>query len=680
MDVQQFLTEFGHIANAPKGVVQLRQMIYQLAVTGSLTPRDDKSTTASHLLFSIEQERQRLIHAKKYKRMLELESESVRPPKGIILPASWRWSRLLDVGEINPRNSASDDLLAAFVPMSGVSLSHRAPIVAETRRWGQIKKGYTHFANGDVVLAKITPCFENGKGAVIEKLPGDAGIGAGTTELLVFRPIHAGVLPAYIYLFLRSPLFMVEGERSMTGTAGQKRIPTDYFATRAFPLPPTEEQARIVVKVDELMALCDQVEAQQQERRNLQNTLRQANLQVLASSQSSNDLQENWQRLQLNFAHLFSVPKDVEDFRLLTMNLAVRGRLTEQRDEDEPSTFLLERIANEQQQLVLDRRMKRPKPLPEIDTTDFPFGLPKGWSWARFPELGIFGRGKSRHRPRNDPRLFSPGIYPLVQTGEVARSRGLIREYHSKYSEVGLEQSKLWPKGTLCITIAANIADVAILGFDACFPDSVVGFIPSAEIRDEVEYFLIFMQTARNRLLEFAPSTAQKNINLEILNSVLIPVPPVSEIKRILEKVRGINLLCDRLKSDRLKALELGRDLSVAAVATLTGITTEQEEKTSVKAPQTELLAPLRLGVPPDAKVQAPLATLLARHNGEMSARDLWQRFGGEIDAFYAQLKIEVAHGWVDDPTYELDAKAPDSPKKYPDGAQVAKMKITEEA
>ena len=103
-----------------------------------------------------------------------------------------------------------------------------------------MRKGYTHFANGDVVLAKITPCFENGKAAVMANLTN--GFGAGTTELHVVRPITGGVEPGYIYIFLRSPYFKTIGERHMTGTAGQKRLPTEYFATRPFPLPPLAEQ------------------------------------------------------------------------------------------------------------------------------------------------------------------------------------------------------------------------------------------------------------------------------------------------------------------------------------------------------------------------------------------------------------------------------------------------------
>lgn len=141
MDAQQFVAEFGHIAHAPGGLANLRRMIYQLAVTGSLTPRGESAEDAGLLLARIGEERQRLVRAKKYKRMLELESEPVRSPPGIVLPTTWRWTRLLDIGEINPRNDAPDEQLSAFVPMSGVPQLHRAAIVAETKRWGDIKKG-----------------------------------------------------------------------------------------------------------------------------------------------------------------------------------------------------------------------------------------------------------------------------------------------------------------------------------------------------------------------------------------------------------------------------------------------------------------------------------------------------------------------------------------------------------
>lgn len=125
----------------------------------------------------------------------------------------------------------------------------------QERKWSEIKKGFTHFQDDDVVLAKITPCFENGKSCVIRGLPNQ--IGAGTTELHVFRNKYAKTFPEYVLSFLKSPLFFSVGIPKMTGTAGQKRVPTEYFSSTPFPLPPLAEQHRIVSKIDQLMALCN---------------------------------------------------------------------------------------------------------------------------------------------------------------------------------------------------------------------------------------------------------------------------------------------------------------------------------------------------------------------------------------------------------------------------------------
>jgi type I restriction enzyme S subunit len=207
----------------------------------------------------------------------------------------------------------------------------------------------------------------------------------------------------------------------------------------------------------------------------------------------------------------------------------------------------------EKARLVTEGKAKRQDALPEIDLDHAPFDLSDGWAWGRFPEIGTFGRGKSKHRPRNDPALFDGGDHLLIQTGDVARSKGVIETYTSKYNDFGLSQSFKWPKGTLCITIAANIADSGILSFDACFPDSVVGFLP-ASMFDNARYFEYFVRTAKANLLEFAPATAQKNINLEILTQVLIPIPPLAEQHRIVAKVDELMALCDELEASLTNA------------------------------------------------------------------------------------------------------------------------------
>lgn len=140
------------------------------------------------------------------------------------------------------------------------------------------------------------------------------------------------------------------------------------------------------------------------------------------------------------------------------------------------------------------------------------------------PQLGEFGRGVSKHRPRNAPELLG-GKYPLIQTGEVANSELYISSYENTYSEFGFKQSKMWKSGTLCITIAANIAKTAILAFDACFPDSVVGFVANEKTNNIfIHYWFGFFQ----QILEAqAPESAQKNINLKILSELEVIVPPI---------------------------------------------------------------------------------------------------------------------------------------------------------
>ena len=141
------------------------------------------------------------------------------------------------------------------------------------------------------------------------------------------------------------------------------------------------------------------------------------------------------------------------------------------------------------------------------------------------PELGELGRGVSKHRPRNAPELLG-GKYPLIQTGDVANANLYIYVYNATYSEIGFKQSKMWNKGTLCITIAANIAKTAILTFDSCFPDSVVGFNANDKTNNIfIHYWFSFFQAI---LEEQAPESAQKNINLKILSELKVIVPPIA--------------------------------------------------------------------------------------------------------------------------------------------------------
>ncbi len=170
-------------------------------------------------------------------------------------------------------------------------------------------------------------------------------------------------------------------------------------------------------------------------------------------------------------------------------------------------------------------------------------------------EIAEVKRGKSKHRPRNDKSLFG-GKYPFIQTGEIrAVNGGIIKKFTNTYSEKGLAQSKLWPKGTLCLTIAANIGETAFLGFDACFPDSVVGIKPNDEILNST-YLNYYVQKIKQEMSNKASATAQKNINVRFLDAVEIPLPSKAEQHQIVQETKSRLFVCDKVEQSITEALE----------------------------------------------------------------------------------------------------------------------------
>lgn len=251
-------------------------------------------------------------------------------------------------------------------------------------------------------------------------------------------------------------------------------------------------------------------------------------------------------------AELKAAQKKLHLYRQSLLKAAVDGSLTAEwrarNTPQETGAELLARILKErrarweEKQLAKFKAQGKPPPkgwqnkYPEPvapDTTDLP-ELPEGWVWATLSQVGWLDRGRSKHRPRNAPHLYG-GCYPFVQTGDIRHASTFIAEcVETTYSEAGLAQSRLWPIGTMCITIAANIGKTAILSIEACFPDSIVGYLP-ASVDISNRYVEYFMRSIQQRLEDEAPATAQKNINLEILEKVTIPIPPLMEQSQLLE-------------------------------------------------------------------------------------------------------------------------------------------------
>jgi type I restriction enzyme S subunit len=282
------------------------------------------------------------------------------------------------------------------------------------------------------------------------------------------------------------------------------------------------------------------------------------------------EIEKQFTRLDAGVSSLKHVRTALKRYRASVLKAACEGRLVPTEAElarkenrsYETAEQLFQRILKERRETCSGKGTYK-EPLP-ANIVDLP-QLPEGWTWATMQQLGELSRGKSKHRPRDDAKLYG-GPYPFVQTGDIRKSGGTIREHHQNYSEAGLQQSRLWPAKTLCITIAANIAETGLLTYPACFPDSVVGFLQenSPIITRYVEFFL---RTAKERIESLAPATAQKNINLDVLQKVAIPLPPLAEQTRIVEGLEKRLSVVDKIEAILNVNLHRGNRLKQSVLA-----------------------------------------------------------------------------------------------------------------
>ena len=234
----------------------MKKSILQYAIQGKLVEQRAEEGTGEELYRQIQTEKKRLIKEGKIKKEKPLP-EIAEDEIPFDIPGSWKWVRVAQIVTLNPKNDLADDLETSFIPMPCVMDGFRNQHTFEIKLWKDIKKGFTHFAEGDVGVAKITPCFQNRKSVIFRNLKN--GYGAGTTELTVVRTINDTVLPEYLLWLFKTEYFIANGVKSFTGTAGQQRIHKDYLATCLIPLPPLAEQKRIVAKLDEILPLCERL-------------------------------------------------------------------------------------------------------------------------------------------------------------------------------------------------------------------------------------------------------------------------------------------------------------------------------------------------------------------------------------------------------------------------------------
>jgi type I restriction enzyme S subunit len=357
---------------------------------------------------------------------------------------------------------------------------------------------------GDLLIARMPDPL--GRACLF---PGIGQPSITAVDVFIWRAGKNAAHPRWLMHAINSPRVRDHLQSIAVGSTRQ-RVSGGNIKRLELPTPPKPLQLRIAAKIDSLMA-----------------------------------------RSKLARSELTHIAKLVTRYKQAVLKSAFQGLLTEAWRSSHDG---LPRIAidGDQQSTGVRRRKQRGA---SSDAFEPPFEIPSQWVWARLPLLGVLDRGRSRHRPRNHPMLYG-GPYPFIQTGDVKAADGLLTSYSQTYSEKGLAQSRLWPKGTLCITIAANIADTAILGIDACFPDSIVGFTADVSLCSPtlIEYFI---RTVQADLAAFAPATAQKNINLETLGMVHVPCAPLEEQAEIERQIQLAFARIDQIASEAESANRL---------------------------------------------------------------------------------------------------------------------------
>ena len=525
-------------ANSIYGVQKLRELIFDCAIRGLLTHQNENDN-ADKIILELSQ----VIEYKNNCKVVDYGSPFQN------LPQNWCLTNLLNISYINPRNQVKDDDVdASFIPMTLIPQIYSGKHLSEKKKWKDIKKAFTHFKSNDIGIAKITPCFENSKACVFEDLEND--IGAGTTELHIVRPIKY-LESKYVLIFFKSPTFLSLGEQYMTGTAGQKRLPKEFVSFSPFPLPPLEEQQRIVAKVDELMKLCDQLEQQQNLSSEAHDQLVDTLLSILTNSSDADEFQQNWQRISENFHLLFTTEYSICQLKQTILQLAVMGKLVKQDPNDEPASELLKQIAEEKAKLIKEGKIKKSKPLLEISNEEKQYEIPHNWVWARLDSLtSKIGAGST---PKGGKEVYVDSGIPFLRSQNVWND-GLAlddvafisEETHEKMSGTHVQANDL-----LFNITGGSIGRCALVAtdFETANVSQHVTIVRSIDKYLAPFLHLVLRSSYIQKLvMDVQVGVSREGLSIGKLSQFLIPLPSPTEQKRIIKKVEILNSIIDSLR------------------------------------------------------------------------------------------------------------------------------------
>ncbi|WP_298610536.1 hypothetical protein [uncultured Thiothrix sp.] len=566
MSPDKFLIHFYKIADAPNGVQRLREMILQLAVQGKLVAQDEADEPASVLLEKIQAEKERLIQEGKIKRQKPLPAIT-EEEKPFALPKGWEWVRLNDIGfdwgQVTPQSTftyidvASINNQKGFIQSPSVVEAENAP----SRARKVIKKN-------TVIYSTIRPYLLNV--CVVEKDYTPQAI--ASTAFAIIHPFK-GILSSYIKAYLRSPAFIKYVEAIQVGVA-YPAINDKQFFSGLFPIAPEKEQIRILAKVDSLLSLCDQLEALQSQRTQLNHSTRQAVLDQLSNAQSPLDLHKAWQRLQTHLPRLFTEPQHIKGLRDAILQLAVQGRLVPQDENDEPASVLLAKIQAEKERLIQAGKIKRQKPLPAITEEEKPFELPKGWEWVRFDDLALHSEAgwsptcETQPRDRNKWGILKVsavtwGKFKPEENKELPANLEPRPEYEVKAGDFLISRANTAELVARAVIVPKDAPERLMLS------DKIIRFVFASDVNKHFINLVNNSGFARTYYAAVAggTSSSMKNVSREQIRKLAFALPPEKEILSILKKYSALNNLCDQLESKLTQARQTQEQFALTATA-----------------------------------------------------------------------------------------------------------------
>ena len=533
MNTDQLLAHFTQVADAPDAIPRLRQFILDLAVRGKLVPQDPNDEPATELLKRIKKEKARLV---KEGRMRKNKANPKLIGTPFELPQSWQWVAIGDIFLYDAGTKQKPESLNQALWLLELEDVEKdtGQLLARVKAFERKSKSTkSEFSIGDILYGKLRPYLNK---VIVADEPGYS-----TTEIVALRP-YLPICSQYCALALRRPDFVAYVTRLGQGTK-MPRLRTDDAVIAPFPLPPLAEQHRIVAKVDELMALCDRLEATQEERDTTRTRLATASLARLNAPDLDQATFRQHATFALdNFAPLTTRPEQVKALRQTILNLAVRGKLVPQDPNDEPATELLKRIKKEKARLVKAKKIRKPKKLPIID--EIPYPIPHLWFWTRIREI-TSDRGQCKPE----------AAFTYIDVTTIDKENGTIVDPKViQANEAPSRARKIVCKGDVIYScVRPYLLNVAIVseGFDPKPIASTAFAVLNGYGLVLSQYLWIvlrspFMIACVEKDMRGQAYPAINDADFSILP---FPLPPLAEQHRIVAKVDELMGLCDRLEA-----------------------------------------------------------------------------------------------------------------------------------